>query len=323
MANAGDPLKSAVLLCALSVPVAACTPESESVDPASTVAAIELAEVQSGLLPDALLPKAFPLSLEGTDPGTTPEQAAESVAVAVESGFEPAGCASASVDGASVSYVLQGCRPSRGLGTMLHPDHGRGKRHSMSATFTLTFQAIDGGLSATIAGTKVGGRGAEHEISGQAKLLFDGDLRTLVVETEGTGIAGNGQTLSRKSSHTRTYDVASDCFTLDGQWLMTGPHGSRERSVSGYRQCGDFCPESGTLVGEGMPQRHGGRRGGGGGGAKMGGNGECGGGGPPTDAGNARDVIVTVELDGSAEASWSTDAGESGAIPLACTPVPR
>ena len=297
--------------------VAACTSNTDSVDASEAIATAELNETQGGLMPDALLPRVFPVPLDG-DLASTPEQAAAQVGSAVAESFEPAGCAAVTVQGATVTYALNGCTPNNGMGQMLHPDHGRKNRHGLSASFTLTFSQTEQGLGVDIVGSKVSGRQSEFELTGKGTLELVGTQRVLTITTQGTGQGPHGEALQRQGNQTRSYDTATGCFALDGVWSMDGPRGHRERSVSGYVQCGDSCPRSGVVVGDGM-RRHGHGKGKG----HMGeGQGQMGGGsGPPSDVGGPDDVTVTVEFDGSAEPGWVAGSGETGTLTLACSPT--
>jgi len=266
--------------------------DDDELDPAEAVAAVELAETQSGLMPGGLLP----IALWEIEQGMTPEQAAQQAGDTVGVMFEPEGCASAEVDGAAVVYSLDGCLMRRGLGSILHPDHGRHQRHGMAGTFRLTFGATAEGFEVDIAGSDITGRKAAFDVVGKAQLSVDGSKRKLSVVSDGTGTTRCGGQVTRSGSHTRSYDTESGCIRLEGSWKLNGPNGEKERTVSGYGRCGDGCPEAGgQMTGEGMRQRHRNRN------RNRGGGDHTGGGERP-------------------QARWSSSDGDSGTIQLQCTP---
>lgn len=324
--------KSALLLVLLAGSLPSCShSESQEVDPSVAVAAVELSEAEGGVVPEALLPRVLPIPLEGDQPATS-EDAAASVADAIPGAFTPEGCATAEVDGAVVTYVLDGCKPSHGVGRELHAHHGREGRHAMNASFTLTFAETDTGYAITIEGTRVKGDDEELSITGDATLDFDGTERVLEVSTDAEGTDRDGGAMTRTAHHVRSFDTETSCYSLDGEWVTTTPDdadessGSDERSVSDFVQCGGACPGSGTVIGEiGHGMRYGGRHGGGG---HRGGHGGCGRHGGMNDGAagergwaDAAGVTVTVEFDGSAEAEWTASNGDSGVLPLDCEPA--
>ena len=298
-----------------------CGTDEETFDPGEAVASVEQAETQSGTMPGGLLP----ISLSDFEAGMSTEQAAQQVADTVPTVFEPEGCATATVTGSQVQYTLNACILSRGLGRLLPGGPVHHHHRLISGSFTLTFEPLANqrkgtGFEIAITGSDVTGRHASFELSGQAELTVQGTLRTLLLSTEGTGSGRGGHTITRTATHTRTWDEATDCVTIDGQWQFQTPRGTRERSISGFKRCGDGCPEAGgTLIGEGKRHRH--RHGKGMKGKGERGEGKHGGGKRGGGRGaQAQDVDVTVSFDGSAVATWSSSDGHSGQIPLSCTP---
>ncbi|MBW2456250.1 MAG: hypothetical protein JRI68_17155 [Deltaproteobacteria bacterium] len=290
-----------------------CEAAEEELDPAEAVAAVELAETQSGTMPGGLLP----FGLDEIEAGMSPEEAAEQVAATAEASFEPEGCATAEHDQNVVVYSLDGCIVRHGLGKVLHPDKGQAQRHGASGSFELTFAKAAEGFAIQIVGSAVTGRKGPLEISGTAELVFEGTLRTLSVTTKGEGRTPWGLPITRHAHHLRTYDSDTECLGLHGQWRFVTPWGARVRSVSGYQQCGDLCPEAGgELKGPARLRHRHGHRGQG----DHGDRGERGGSGKGGRKRAGTEVDVTVQFDGSAEAQWSSSDGQAGTFPLSCEP---
>ncbi len=112
-------------------------------------------------------------------------------------------------------------------------------------------------------------------------------LETAVVETQGKGTGSRGNTGLRTGSYVVTRDPAAGCVTVAGTWSTSwngAKSGSNSTEVSGLKKCSSSCPAAGGVI------KHTGALG----------------------------KIVTVSLDGSSTAAWSTSAGKSGTIDLGC-----
>jgi hypothetical protein len=112
-------------------------------------------------------------------------------------------------------------------------------------------------------------------------------LQKAVVTTKTQGSGPRGITFDHNGSYTITRD-ANACLTLDGQWSTDwgSSRGSAMTSTtaSGLKKCANACPEAGgSIVHHGLLGR-----------------------------------VVTVTLDGSSSAKWSSSNGKSGTVNLEC-----
>jgi len=289
-----------------------CSDEEGEVDPVEALAAVELAETQAGLMPGGLMP----IALEDYAEEMTADEAAQKTAERAQSSFEPEGCVTATAEGPQVVYALDSCTVRRGLGAILESEHRHGPHRTVSGTFTLTFTPTRGGFHIDIVGEDITGRHASFDVAGAAELVIDGAGRLLGVSTEGTGVGPDGQTITRAGEHLRTWNTDTQCFTLDGRWTFQTPRGDRARTVTDYERCGEACPKAGgqiTREGARLRHHHHGEKGEGRGHGK--GHGRGGKRAEPPE-----EVTVTVELDGSSQAPWSSSDGQSGVMDLDCTP---
>lgn len=158
----------------------------------------------------------------------------------------------------------------------------------VSGTMVVTYtRQADGSIKADAQGT--GLKVNEGTLDLSAVAIYSKNaagLETAVVETHGTGTGKRGNTGVRVGNYVVTRDQAASCVTLDGQW-STAWNGSKATSsteVSGLKKCAASCPASGGLI---------------------------------THTG-VLGKVLTVTLDGTEVAAWSTSGGKSGTIDLAC-----
>ncbi len=112
-------------------------------------------------------------------------------------------------------------------------------------------------------------------------------LAKAIVTTKTSGSGPRGITFDHNGSYTVTHD-AQDCLTLDGTWSTDwgSSRGSAMTSTtaSGLKKCDNACPDSGgSIVHDGLLGR-----------------------------------VVTLTLDGSDTASWTSSNGKSGTVDLEC-----
>jgi hypothetical protein len=149
--------------------------------------------------------------------------------------FQPAGCATVTVDGMTVTYVLAGCTGRFGLAHV---------------TGTLVFTLSDAADGIHIVGT---GQGlqvnrATLDLNATAVLTDDAGKRKLVVTTHGSGTGGRGNSFTRDGSYTALRDPATQCIALDGQWQLQVGNASRTTTVTGIERCDGMCPAAGGLI---------------------------------------------------------------------------
>ena len=111
------------------------------------------------------------------------------------------------------------------------------------------------------------------------------ETRRFVVKTRGSGTGSRGNHFAREGAYTLTWDPSTRCATFDGDFTMTTSTRSSHTVVLGWSRCANECPgASGRIVFET----------------------------------SALDYSVTIDFDGTSQASWSSSDGASGKIDLFC-----
>jgi hypothetical protein len=171
------------------------------------------------------------------DDGSTPTAADLATAAQARGAarFQPAGCATVTVDGLTVTYVLAGCTGRFGL---------------THVTGTLAFTLSDAADGIHIAGASRGLQVNRAILDLDATAVFsdDGGRRKLVVTTHGSGTGARGNSFTRDGSYVVQRDPATQCIALDGQWQLTVSALSRTTTVTGIQRCDGLCPTAGGVV---------------------------------------------------------------------------
>ena len=149
--------------------------------------------------------------------------------------FQPAGCATVTVDGLTVTYVLNDCTGRFGL---------------VHVTGTLVFTLSDAadGIHIAVAGPGLQVNRATLDLAATAVLSDDGGKRKLVVSTHGSGIGARGNAFTREGSYVVERDRATSCIALDGQWQLKVGELSRTTTATGIVRCDGMCPAAGGQI---------------------------------------------------------------------------
>jgi hypothetical protein len=170
--------------------------------------------------------------------GITAEQAAAHIAANVPLRWQPSGCATATVSGASVTVTLTDCTGPRGL---LH-----------------VTGEIDLAVSITTAGAVAVHATANDLAVNAATISFDADatytangtMHSLAVQAHGDGTGPRGTTIDHDGNYTIDWDTATQCRSIAGSWSTEFTNGTasatRGNDVNLMR-CSGSCP-NGTLV---------------------------------------------------------------------------
>lgn len=145
--------------------------------------------------------------------------------------------------------------------------------------------ALDGTISVHGTATDLSVDRAAIDFDADATLSVRGTAHQLAVHSQGTGTGRRGATLDHAGDYTISWDPTAQCGALAGTWSveLTGAGGSahRENTVD-LERCVDACA-TGSIV--------------------------------HTGAGGA---TLTITLDGTELAAWSTSGGRSGTVALSC-----
>jgi hypothetical protein len=158
----------------------------------------------------------------------------------------------------------------------------------VSGTLVVTYtRQLDGSIKAVASGTGLKVNDGTLDVDATAIYTKDANgLEKAVVQTNGKGTGAKGHTADRTGSYTVTRDLAKSCMSLDGTWSTQwdGSKATSSTEVQGLAKCSGACPAAGGVI------KHTGVFG----------------------------KTITIDLDGSSVAAWSTSAGKSGTINLAC-----
>lgn len=156
----------------------------------------------------------------------------------------------------------------------------------VNGTLVITFTVRLNGVRLEASSTDLTVNGASLSIAAEAEWSEDGTANTLEVATTGSATGPRGATITREGDYTVGWDEGSSCMSLDGSWSTTSGGLTWTTSVSGYSRCGEGCPAAGGSI---------------------------------SYTGGYSGVTITVDYDGSSQASWSSSRGRSGTAPLFCT----
>jgi hypothetical protein len=200
-------------------------------------------------------------------------EAANMAGAGAKTFWQPATCVTSSQVQNVVTYTLNNCTGPYGL---VH----------VTGSVVATYTADSSGIHAALVTNGLMVNGATMSLNSQADYSVNGPAKSLTVNTMGSGTGAFGNTITRQGSYTLTWNDASQCGTLDGAWSTGIDSATWSTSITGYAQCKDHCPSSGTL----------------------------------SHTGGISHVTWTVTFDGTATAKWSSSRGRSGTFGLLCLP---
>jgi hypothetical protein len=178
------------------------------------------------------------------------------------------GCATVTQSGANVTIVYNDCTGPRGL---LH----------VSGELDVAITVTDTAITAHGTSSDMQINRAHLVIDATATYTVTGTTKTLTVATNGSGTGPRGNEIEHQGNYTITWDLASQCRTIAGEWRTD--LGARERSNTvSLSRCDGGCP-TGSVTHHFLA------------GASM-----------------------TITFDGTATAAWSTSTGRSGTVALGC-----
>lgn len=178
------------------------------------------------------------------------------------------GCAKVTQNGANVTITYSDCSGPRGL---VHVSGVLDVAITVSGT-TITAHGTSSDLQINR---------AHIAIDATATYTVTGTTKTLTVMTSGSGTGPRGNEIEHEGNYTITWDAASQCRAIAGEWRTD--LGARERSNNvNLSRCAGGCP-TGTVTHHFLA------------GASM-----------------------TITFNGTATATWSASTGRSGTVALGC-----
>jgi hypothetical protein len=226
------------------------------------------------------------LAEESTDSALTGQSEAALLAALADGAAAATPAAAAARIGLRAGFTPAGCatRTTAGATTTVQLVGCTGPRGlvSIDGTATITVTAADpGSIALTAAATGLRINGATLDLALSATYSAAGGAGSLAVTSQSSGAGPRGYSVTHTGEYTATWDAA--CATVDGDWATSGELGVRALAVTVTR-CRAGCP-TGTVT---RTRRDG--------------------------------STVSVVLDGTATAAWSSTRRGAGTFPLPCTP---
>jgi hypothetical protein len=257
-------------LFSLALPLAALTGCGGG-DPAGDNAAVsEALDSQDDTSSEGAL---LMVTTEGTQSALTAGEAATLAVAGAHTWWQPSTCVTTSINLNVVTYTLNNCTGPWGL---VH----------VTGTVVVTYSMASDGIHASASANGLLVNGGTLNLDAQATYSVSGTTKKLTVSTSSTGTGPRGNSLSRQGNYTLTWNTATACGTVDGDWSTTINTYTWSTGIANFAQCLGHCPSSGTL----------------------------------THTGGISGVTITVTFDGTGWAKWTSSRGRSGTIALFCIP---
>jgi hypothetical protein len=148
--------------------------------------------------------------------------------------FAPSGCAAVSQGTGSIKVTYDDCTGPRGL---LHVSGELDLAVSLSTQNAISVHATSTGLKVN---------GATLDIDATGAYAVTGTSHTLTVTTTGTGTGPFGRNIDHEGNYTVSWDPATQCHSIDGDWSTDLGLHTRANAVS-LSRCGAGCP-TGSVV---------------------------------------------------------------------------
>ncbi len=197
----------------------------------SSAAEMALDASDSGEAESALLAA----SIEGVVLGQvagSPVEISTAISARLSARFSPAGCATSSPNGSSLTVTFDNCIGPRGL-------------RQVDGTLTLGVTSVTASsvaLSATATDFQIGG--ATLDIDLDATYSLEGGAAKLAVESNSSGVGPFGHQLEHTGSYEATWTAT--CTSIEGAWSTTRDGRARSIEVD-VQRCVDSCA-AGTIV---------------------------------------------------------------------------
>jgi len=156
----------------------------------------------------------------------TPEGVAAFIAMRAPTRFIPAGCATATRSGASVTLVFNDCTGPRGL-------------RRVDGTITVNAMAASSGIAITATGADVQIGQATIDFDTMATYSVANGAASLVVSTTSSGVGPLGRDIAHDGDYTVTW--TSTCVAIEGEW-STEAGDLRRSTTADLMRCLDECP---------------------------------------------------------------------------------
>jgi hypothetical protein len=215
-----EAMQKALMLVALSTTLTACPRRDSDLDIEEAEIASDsnqLSQVEGSLL--ASLADGAPTASVAP---ATPDGVAAYIAANAPRRFLPAGCATATQNGASVVIVFDNCTGPRGLRTV-------------DGTLDVTASSAGSAIALTASATNFHVGRATMDIDASATYTAG----SLAVSTTSSGTGPFGREITHDGDYTLTWTPT--CVAIDGAWSTSGADRMRSTTAD-LQRCLDECP---------------------------------------------------------------------------------
>lgn len=172
--------------------------------------------------------------------GTVAGDIATSVAAGWAGKFTPAGCATSTASGSTVTLTLNGCTGPFGL-------------VSATGTLDLDVSVVGGAFTGHATSTGMKLNRATVDIDATFTFTNNGGTKMLSVTASGDAVGPRGRHLTRSGSYTVTW--GSGCLSLDGNWTTTVAAIEYTTTITSFSVCQGDCPAAGGSIAWVGPKR--------------------------------------------------------------------
>ena len=155
----------------------------------------------------------------------------------------------------------------------------------VNGTMEVTFSKVAGGIKAHLVAPSLKLNQSTLSIDSTATITFSGQTATLAVASQCTGTGPRGNTVAISGTYGLTFNAENQCMALQGNWSAEVDSKTWTLSISNFERCENACPRDGGKV---------------------------------EFTGGIKDVVVSVQFQGTNQAPWESTRGSSGTIQLQC-----
>jgi hypothetical protein len=218
-----------------AVAVLACGPDSVATTNSDVVIVNDYEAALYYASVDAIPVTFYEPPLVSGDLATLSADAASAIAGATGKYFQN-GCATASVIGNVVTFVLDNCTGPLGL-------------VAATGTVVATLSVQSSAVGVQLSGHNFTANGATMNLATVGTLTASNGQKTLTATTQTTGTGPNGNNASHSGMYSMVWTPGSGCATVSGTLTSTGSilHVASTQ-ITNYVTCTGKCPQSGTSV---------------------------------------------------------------------------
>jgi hypothetical protein len=223
-----------LFLLSSSLLFAACATSNPSTDPSNSTGTVSANEDSAqGTIDSATSASAegdlMMSAIDGADGGGLIAAAVSAkLSANVSARFTPASCVTVTPGASALQVMFDDCTGPRGL---VH----------VTGELDLTASISQGAITVTGKSANLQVNGAELTVDATATYAATATTHTITVNATSTGTGPHGTAVDHSGDYTISWDAATQCRSIDGQWSTTRAAGSPSTSAD-FSQCGGGCP---------------------------------------------------------------------------------